>query len=470
MKRLIAGSLLAFAINMLTACNAPVLLWPETTFKTSSPQILRIGASRVNITPQEQVFLAGSIPYRLSFDVHDEIWARVVAVDDGSHRIAIVSLDLIGLFYDDVVRIRNYIAQNINVDYVLIASTHTHNGPDLLGAWSPRPFAIDDPYRDYLCQRVVQAVIEALDSLKPAHIRIAVGDSGDPPLSRDSREPIFIDDTLAVWQAVDIETGAVIATAVHYASHPILIPSFNFSISSDFVHTLRESMESGMIADQGVVNAQGGVCVYFNGALGGRITPASAAPLTNTPSVGAPYALAQGYGFSLARRAEQLLNENAELLDGPMGISVTTRRLQIPVDNVLLGSAMSFSLVARAVVDGKINTEVGIIGIGPIRFFAVPGMIFPELICGEVTSIPGSDFPDAPPEQPVLADLADSEYFIVIGIANDILGNIIPKVLWDAGPPFTTDDNTAPYGEVISAGPETAGLIIDAFADIYRGT
>ena len=73
-----------------------------------------------------------------------KIWARVVAIDDGSHRIAIVSLDMIGLFYDDVVRIRNYIAQNINVDYVLIASTHTHNGPDLLGAWSPRPFAIDE--------------------------------------------------------------------------------------------------------------------------------------------------------------------------------------------------------------------------------------------------------------------------------------------------------------------------------------
>ena len=68
--------------------------------------------------------------------------------------------------------------------------------------------------------------------------------------------------------------------------------------------------------------------------------------------------------------------------------------------------------------------------------------------------------------RPLPSDLAAPRYLVVIGMANDMLGYIIPKAHWDAWPPFTTDDNTAPYGELISAGPKTAAQILAAFESL----
>jgi len=453
-------------LYLLPGCTAPVLTWPDVSFESAGPEPLRIGAAAVPITPRGFVFLAGGIPYRPALNVHDDIWARAVVIDDGRYRVALVALDLIGLYYDDVVRIRSQVAEATDVDYVLIAATHTHNAPDVLDVWSPRPFCVVDPYKRFLAEQTALAVAQAAENLRPARIRIASGTSGDPPLSRDTRIPTLIDDTLTVWQAIDGETGQVIATSVHYAVHPILVPSFNFDISSDFVHTLREAFEAGMTADDGPVEAQGGVCLFFNGALGGRITPAGAEPLSAGPPVDPAYAKAQAYGYRLARRAAQLLAEQAETLDGPMSLSVAARQIRVPVDNDLLAIGMNLCLIDRAMPEGHVNSEVAVVRIGPVEFFAAPGMIFPELVLGGIAPLPGSDFPDAPPESPPLAEMAGEDYFVVVGIANDMLGYVIPKALWDAAAPFTTGTDEAPYGELISTGPDAAGIIIDAFADL----
>ncbi len=44
-----------------------------------------------------------------------------------------MSLDVVGFFYDDIVRIRDMVS-DLDVDYVLVASTHTHEGPDTMGS------------------------------------------------------------------------------------------------------------------------------------------------------------------------------------------------------------------------------------------------------------------------------------------------------------------------------------------------
>ena len=457
--------LVLVSVGLITGCASPYLAWPEVAFDPGAPVTLRIGAAALPITPEEPTFLAGGIPYRRALAVHDDIWARAVVVDDGVHRVALVALDLIGLFYDDVVRIREDVAGRVGVDYVLIAATHTHNAPDLLGAWSPTPFCYDDSYRIFVGQQVAGAVAQAVEHLRPARIRVAAGTSGDPPLSKDSRLPVVIDDTLTVWQAVDADTGAVICTSIHYAVHPILIPSFNFDISSDFVHYLRTAIESGMEAQPGPVAGQGGMCVFFNGALGGRITPRGAEPLVGGPQVEPAYERAQGYGYLLARRVQELLANQAQWLDEPLALAVDTRQIHVPLQNPLLQTGVECCFLERALVDGQVTSEVGMIHLGPLEFFAVPGMIFPELVLGGVTPLPGSDFPDALPESPTLAELAtEGSYFIVVGLANDMLGYLIPKAQWDADPPFTTDNNTAPYGEIISAGPDAAWFVINAFA------
>jgi hypothetical protein len=52
---------------------------------------------------------------------------------------------------------------------------------------------------------------------------------------------------------------------------------------------------------------------------------------------------------------------------------------------------------------------------------------------------------------------------MLIGLANDEIGYIIPKRQWDEKPPFCYGRQRAQYGEVNSVGPETAPIVCEVF-------
>jgi hypothetical protein len=70
--------------------------------------------------------------------------------------------------------------------------------------------------------------------------------------------------------------------------------------------------------------------------------------------------------------------------------------------------------------------------LGELQITAVPGEIYSELVVGGVQDPPdpGADFPDAPIE-PILYRQLSAPYKMIIGLANDELGYIIPKRQWD---------------------------------------
>ena len=48
---------------------------------------------------------------------------------------------------------------------------------------------------------------------------------------------------------------------------------------------------------------------------------------------------------------------------------------------------------------------------------------------------------------------------LVVGLANDEIGYILPKTQWDAKAPYTYGRDKAPYGEINAGGPEVGPLI-----------
>ena len=63
-----------------------------------------------------------------------------------TQKIALVAVDVVGLFLPSVERVREKLP---GFKYVLVSSTHNHEGPDTLGLWGPNPFTAGvDP--DYL--------------------------------------------------------------------------------------------------------------------------------------------------------------------------------------------------------------------------------------------------------------------------------------------------------------------------------
>jgi hypothetical protein len=59
---------------------------------------------------------------------------------------------------------------------------------------------------------------------------------------------------------------------------------------------------------------------------------------------------------------------------------------------------------------------------------------------------------------------------MMIGLANDEVGYIIPKRQWDDVKPFAYERKSKQYGEVNSIGSETAPIIMQAMEECIVGS
>src|SRR4051794_23527701 len=129
---------------------------------------LRAGFSAVDITPpvggRDAVYLAGYGMNRKATGVHDPLFARTVVLADGDTRIAISCVDLIGLQHSQVQAIRKQVG---DFRYVMVSSTHNHEGPDVIGIWGRGPFhrGVSDAYLEFVVDRVVHSVKLAAENL-----------------------------------------------------------------------------------------------------------------------------------------------------------------------------------------------------------------------------------------------------------------------------------------------------------------
>jgi hypothetical protein len=60
------------------------------------------------------------------------------------------------------------------------------------------------------------------------------------------------------------------------------------------------------------------------------------------------------------------------------------------------------------------------------------------------------------------------KYRMLIGLANDEVGYIIPKRQWDAKAPFCYGLKKSQYGEINSLGPDTAPFLCAAFQELAK--
>lgn len=409
------------------------------------------------------MYLAGFGHDRKATGVHDELWARAVAVGDGRRRIAIVSVDLIGLFHADVSKARALLERRTPGAELVVSSTHNHEGPDTMGLWGSGRLAsgVDPAYLDRVRRTIVDVAAEALSRLQPA--RLVLAKTRTPGLIEDARLPRVIDDTLVAMQVVASD-GTTLGTLVNWSSHPEALGSANTRISSDYPHFLRARMEERL----------GGTCVFVVGSIGGLMTP------LGLKLVGADGRQLASDSFELARAVgERAADAAIRALaagrsSGSSALEHRSARVFLPLENRLFRLAAFLGVLQRPLFSAgrpattlfgdDLETEVGYLRLGDAEVLLVPAEIYPELVLGgiEDPQEPGADFPGAPRER-ALFTLLRSEYRLVFGLANDEIGYVIPRSQWDAAKPFAYGRASDQYGEVNSVGPATAARLAEAF-------
>lgn len=143
------------------------------------PGPINVGVGISTITPPVGVELCGYGVYlkRQSRGVHDDLYSKTIVVEGkDKNRIALISIDLIGLSKDTVRKCKIHISKNTGIDWdnILITCTHTHSGPAtaFLRGWGE----VDEKYVKELPAKISESVVIACNSLEPAHIGFARGE------------------------------------------------------------------------------------------------------------------------------------------------------------------------------------------------------------------------------------------------------------------------------------------------------
>ena len=414
----------------------------------------------------DPVWIAGFSNRKPANGVHDDTWARTMIVDDGKSRLAIVSIDAIGFMNDDVLDVRNLIPEEAGITYAIISSTHTHEGPDMIGMWSGTPVmdGLNKEYLKYVKTRIVQSVEAAVKNMRPARLEISQDLTGAIPLVKDTRKPEVFDSGIRMIKTVDKKSGEVLGSLVSWADHPETLWSQNLLVSSDFPHFVREGVEKGVFnGDTLMKPGLGGVCVYVNGAVGGLMTTHPSLPI-KVPFTGVEYneptfekTAAQGKQLSLL--ALNAMENPSEIVESA-GISMVVRTLPMKIDNIMFKLGAALGVMNRGTVGWmKMRSELAVIKIGPLSMVTIPGEIYPELVNGPIDAPEGNDFGIQALEIPPIREMMPGKYKFIVGLANDEIGYIIPKSQWDEKAPYTYGRDNSPYGEENSLGPNTAEVI-----------
>jgi hypothetical protein len=429
-------------------------------------------------------FLAGLGNNRYATGVHDPIWARAIALRQNATTIALVAVDCVGLFHDELEAVRARLDPSLGVDYLIVTSLHDHNAPDTVGGWGPDELTngVNKAWRETLRDKMAEAITDAVRALEPSVMTagsIRVEDPG-PDVEAyvsDTRDPVVIDNRLHALR-FDTPGGKPIVTLVNWASHPESVGDDNRLISSDYVHWLREEVEKG-----------GGEVVVVQGALGGQIGPRQIRPVTSDgrrlERRAFGFEFGEAWGRSIGRFAVAAFDPArgaSVVTDATPRLRLSATRFDVHVDSLkfqLAGQLGVFERTQGGTEDEPtIPTELAYVRIGDqVSFVTIPGEILPELWLGGYDGADAFNYPFIDPAQPNAPDptkaprppylrelLAGApEHRMVFGVAQDFVGYIIPPynfVLSSDGVPYLNEAPGDHYEETSSLGPRAAAEIV----------
>jgi neutral ceramidase len=146
----------------------------ESSKPSGAPRQFRAGAATSNITPRLGTSINGYFTDRLATNVHDELHARCLVLDDGQTRLAIVVCDSCMISREIMEAAKRMVAdkRGLATDHILISATHTHTAGTCVPIFQSDP---DPQYVRFLVARIADSVALAINNLAPAKIAWGVG-------------------------------------------------------------------------------------------------------------------------------------------------------------------------------------------------------------------------------------------------------------------------------------------------------
>ena len=150
--------------------------------------ILSSGFARVNITPMMGIGIVGYFVPRFAEGVLDELYINALALEAGTEKAVLLTLDNCGISRDVAMDFTASISQTVGIPEasIVLHCTHTHTAPPLINPDMPEPLIVDftsvDPvrekaYYEFVRTRLCDAAQFALADLKPAKMGYGIGEA-----------------------------------------------------------------------------------------------------------------------------------------------------------------------------------------------------------------------------------------------------------------------------------------------------
>ena len=232
----------------------------------------RAAASKADITPSQLVIMWGygdrSGP---ATGTHDPLYAKILLLDDGSTRLAWVTLDLGRPFGNESMNlVRDRVRKSAGVTHVCFSASHTHSGPAIDEFYKEKRSAWETAALD----KIAAAIESAATKLAPA----LLGTGAGSVFIGHNRRHVQPDGTVKMlWRnatkmpthpldprvgvlRVDSESGKTLAVVINYACHPVVFGPDNLKYSADYPGAAAEVVERSFGSDC--------VCLFLQGAPG----------------------------------------------------------------------------------------------------------------------------------------------------------------------------------------------------------
>ena len=188
------------------------------------------------------------------------------------------------------------------------------------------------------------------------------------------------------------------------------------------------------------------------------------------------HAKARAYGYSIANSVIEAFQAGDFKQSPRPSINVHSKEIELSIENFMLSlgtllgvidSDPKFSLVPPFV---RYLSEVAFIQIGDTSITGIPGELYPEIAVGGIENPVGADYVIAPQEVPSLRSQFSDKLNLMVNLANDSIGYIIPKSEWDEDAPWIYGEKEETYGEVVSLGPNTAPIIHENLVELIEAS
>lgn len=243
-----------------------------STAMTSAAEF-RAASSKADITPADSVDLWGySDRTGPATGTHDPLYAKILVLDDGTTRMALVTLDLGRTFgMESMNNVRDRVQKSSKVDHVSFSASHTHSGPVIDETY---PEGKRPKWETAALDKISTAIEAAAAKLASASIgtgegavlighnrRLMQPDGKIKMLWRNatkmSTHPV---DPLVGVIRIDDSKGNPIAIVVNHSCHPVVYGPDNLQYSADFVGPMAAVVEGAFGPDC--------VCLFLQGAPG----------------------------------------------------------------------------------------------------------------------------------------------------------------------------------------------------------